>query len=199
MYVDSRLAGIQSVQTLSRLNRADPGKDTTFILDFVNHTEDVLKAFKTYHTTAGLASVSDPDLDYNLRAKLDAAGHYDDCEVDRVVAVELKPNARQSELAAAVEPEADRLQERDKAANAAVHLAKEQKNKAAIDTAQGELDALLLLQSDMGAFQRLDTFLSQIFDYGNTAPRSVRSSTSKCSDCWRSAASGRESTIPERC
>ena len=29
MYVDKRLAGIQAVQTLSRLNRAYPGKDTT--------------------------------------------------------------------------------------------------------------------------------------------------------------------------
>src|SRR5690606_17679867 len=30
MYVDRRLAGIQAVQTLSRLNRAHPGKDTTY-------------------------------------------------------------------------------------------------------------------------------------------------------------------------
>ena len=36
MYVDKRLAGIQAVQTLSRLNRKHPGKDETFILDFVN-------------------------------------------------------------------------------------------------------------------------------------------------------------------
>ena len=36
MYVDQRLAGIQAVQTLSRLNRAHPGKDTTYVLDFVN-------------------------------------------------------------------------------------------------------------------------------------------------------------------
>ena len=46
MYVDKRLAGIQSVQTLSRLNRAHPGKDTTYVLDFVNNAEDVLAAFK---------------------------------------------------------------------------------------------------------------------------------------------------------
>ena len=120
MYVDKRLAGIQAVQTLSRLNRAHPGKDTTYVLDFVNDTEDVLKAFKTYYSTAELANVSDPNLVYNLRAKLDAAGHYDDFEVDRVVAVELKPNAKQSELAAAVEPVVDRLQKRYKAAQAAL-------------------------------------------------------------------------------
>ena len=31
-----------------------------------------------------------------------------------------------------------------------------------------EMDALILFKSDMAAFQRLYTFLSQIFDYGNT-------------------------------
>jgi type I restriction enzyme R subunit len=135
----------------------------------VNDAADVLNAFQMYYTTAELADVTDPNLVYDLRAKLDAAGHYDDFEVDRVVAVELKPNAKQSELAAAVEPVVDRLQKRYKAAQDALRVAKDQKNKAAIDAAQGELDALLLFQRDMGAFQRLYTFLSQIFDYGNTA------------------------------
>ena len=168
MYVDKRLAGIQAVQTLSRLNRAHPGKDTTYVLDFVNNTEDVLAAFKTYHTTAELADVTDPNLVYNLRAKLDAAGHYDDFEVDRVVAVELKPNAKQSELAAAVEPVVDRLHKKYKAAQVALKAANEKKDKTAAETAQNGLNALLLFQSDMGAFQRLYTYLSQIFDYGNT-------------------------------
>ncbi len=122
MYVDKRLAGIQAVQTLSRLNRAYPGKDTTYVLDFVNDPEEVLAAFKTYHTTAVLVDVTDPDLVFNLRAKLDAAGHYDDFEVDHVIAVELKPNAKQSELAAAVEPVADRLHKNYKAASAALSL-----------------------------------------------------------------------------
>jgi type I restriction enzyme, R subunit len=169
MYVDKRLAGIQAVQTLSRLNRAYPGKDTTYVLDFVNHAEEVLAAFKTYHTTAELADVTDPNLVYNLRAKLDAAGHYDDFEVDRVVAVELKPNAKQSELAAAVEPVVERLHKKYKAAQAALKLANEKKDARAAETAQNELNALLLFQRDMGAFQRLYTYLSQIFDYGNTA------------------------------
>src|SRR5206468_11187279 len=35
MYVDKRLAGIQAVQTLSRLNRVPPLKEDTFDLDFV--------------------------------------------------------------------------------------------------------------------------------------------------------------------
>ncbi|HRQ91135.1 MAG TPA: hypothetical protein PLA50_20255, partial [Bacteroidia bacterium] len=62
MYVDKRLAGIQAVQTLSRLNRCHPGKDTTYVVDFVNEPADVLEAFKTYHTTAALSTTTDPNL-----------------------------------------------------------------------------------------------------------------------------------------
>ncbi len=114
-------------------------------------------------------STSSPFPPFDLRAKLDAAGHYDDFEVDRVVAVELNPKAKQSDLAAAVEPFVDRLQKRYKAAQQALKTATELKNKPAVEAARNELDALLLFQRDMGAFLRLYTFLSQIFDYGNTA------------------------------
>ena len=61
------------------------------MLDFVNDPAEVLAAFKTYHTTAELSATTDPNLVFNLRTKLDAAGHYDDFEVDRVVEAELKP------------------------------------------------------------------------------------------------------------
>ena len=55
MYVDKRLAGITAVQTLSRLNRAYPGKDTTYVVDFVNDPQEILIAFKTYYETAELS------------------------------------------------------------------------------------------------------------------------------------------------
>ncbi|MDP2820495.1 MAG: type I restriction endonuclease [Polaromonas sp.] len=169
MYVDKRLAGIQAVQTLSRLNRAHPGKNTTYVLDFVNDPAEVLASFKTDHTTAELSATTDPHLVFNLRAKLDGAGHYDDFEVERVVAVELNPNAKQSELIYALEPVLDRLLKRYKAAQEALKLAKDKDDAKATKTAQEELDALVLFKGDMGAYIRLYTFLSQIFDYGNTA------------------------------
>jgi len=168
MYVDKRLAGIQAVQTLSRLNRCYPGKDTTYVLDFVNETAEVLEAFKTYYDTAELADVTDPNIVFNLRAKLDGSGHYDDYEVDRVVAVELKPGAKQGELVAALEPVVDRLHRRYKAAQETLKAARETKNQTAEEAAKGELDALLLFQRDMGTYTRLYTYLSQIFDYGST-------------------------------
>jgi type I restriction enzyme, R subunit len=164
MYVDKRLAGIQAVQTLSRLNRSHKGKDTTYVVDFVNEPADVLEAFKTYHTTAELLATTDPNLVFNLRAKLDAAGHYDEFEIDRVVVAELKPDAKQSELLAAIAPVEDRLMKRYKAAQTVIAA-----NGADVEAAQDELNALILFKSDMGAYLRLYTFLSQIFDYGNTA------------------------------
>jgi len=168
MYVDKRLEGIQAVQTLSRLNRAYPGKDTTYVLDFVNDTKDILTSFKAYYTTAELADTTDPHLIYNLRAKLDAAGHYDSFEVDRVVEVSFKTGAKQGDLTGALEPVADRLLRRYKSAQEALKLAQAKEDEKAIEAAESELNALLLFKSDMGAFVRLYTFLSQIFDYGST-------------------------------
>jgi len=173
MYVDKRLAGIQAVQTLSRLNRSYEKngikKDTTYILDFVNEPVDILAAFKTYHTTAELENVTDPNLVYNLRAKLDSAGYYDDFEVDRVVEVELKPTAKQSELVSALEPVVDRLCKKYKKAQEHLVSAKARDDAEAAQTAQDEINALLLFKSDMAGYQRMYSFLSQIFDYGNTA------------------------------
>ena len=169
MYVDKRLAGIQAVQTLSRLNRSHPGKDTTYVLDFVNDPKDVLKAFKAYYETAELEGVTDPNLVYDLRAKLDASGHYDEAEIERVVAVEMDPNASQGQLVAALEPVADRLLRRYKAAKAALKGARDTGDAAMEKEAQDAINALVLFKHDLGTFLRVYTFLSQMFDYGNTA------------------------------
>ena len=169
MYVDKRLAGIQAVQTLSRLNRAHPGKDTTYVLDFVNEPADVLLAFKTYYETAELATTTDPNLVYDLRSKLDASGCYDSYEVERVVEVELRAGARQSELEVAIEPVADRLMKRYQEAQQARVAAQALAEAVAEKAAQDAMDALLLFRADMGSYLRLYTFLSQVFDFGSTA------------------------------
>ncbi|WP_175730662.1 type I restriction endonuclease subunit R [Burkholderia ambifaria] len=168
MYVDKMLGGIQAVQTLSRLNRAHPGKDTTYILDFVNDAGEVLNAFKTYYETAELEATTDPHHVYDLRAKLDAAGYYDDFEIDRVARVELDPKGTQAQLQAAIAPVADRLLKRYKATQQDKAAAEAQHDGKAAQAAKDTLDALVLFKNDMGAFVRLYSFLSQIFDYGNT-------------------------------
>ncbi|GAB3124499.1 type I restriction endonuclease subunit R [Novispirillum itersonii] len=168
MYVDKQLSGIQAVQTLSRLNRAHPGKDTTYVLDFANQPKDILAAFKTYYETAELEGVTDPNLVFDLRAKLDALGHYDDAEVERVVTADLNPRATQAQLAAAIAPVADRLLRRYRALQQALTAAQAAQDRRAEKDAKDELAALILFKRDLGAFQRVYSFLSQIFDYGST-------------------------------
>ena len=60
MYVVKRLAGVQAVQTLSRLNRNAPGKSRTFVLDFVNEEEEIYQAFKPYYETTPVGENADP-------------------------------------------------------------------------------------------------------------------------------------------
>ena len=172
MYIDKRLAGIAAVQTLSRLNRAyhddKSTKDTTYVVDFVNEPEEILAAFKDYHTTAELANVTDPNLVYDLRAKLDGAGHYDDFEVNRVVAVVLNASPSQAALAAAIAPVADRVVKRFKAAQQMLSAAQDKKDTTAERAAKDDMDALDLFKHDLGTFCRAYAFLSQMFNYGNT-------------------------------
>ncbi|MBB6598802.1 DEAD/DEAH box helicase family protein [Luteimonas sp. MC1825] len=169
MYVDKKLGGIQAVQTLSRLNRAHPGKDTTYVLDFVNDADEILQAFRTYYDTAELEATTDPNLVFDLRAKLDASGCYDDFEVERVAKIEVDPNTTQAQLVAAMQPVADRLLKRYRAAQQARAAAEAGGRDAVSKIEKDKLDALVLFKADMGAFNRLYAFLSQMIDYGNTA------------------------------
>ena len=169
MYVDKRLAGIQAVQTLSRLNRAHPGKDTTYILDFTNDPNDILAAFQTYYETAELATATDPNLVFDLKAKLDALGYYDDNEVERVVLIELDPKGSQAQLSAALEPVADRMLKQYRSAQDERRAAQTRQDAKAENEAKQQMEALQVFKRNLGAYLRVYTFLSQIFDYGNTA------------------------------
>jgi type I restriction enzyme R subunit len=96
MYVDKRLDGVQAVQTLSRLNRMIPGKQTPFVLDFVNEAEDIYRAFKPYYDTTSLQESSDPQKLETIKHELDAAQVYFWSEVEAYARVFYKPLSRQS-------------------------------------------------------------------------------------------------------
>ena len=96
MYVDKRLAGIQAVQTLSRLNRVHPRKEDTFVLDFVNDREEIQEAFKVYYEGAEMGEEVDPARMYVVKGELDASGVYLDEEVERFCIVYFKAKRRQS-------------------------------------------------------------------------------------------------------
>ena len=70
MYVVKRLAGVQAVQTLSRLNRIAPGKARTFILDFANEEDDIYQAFKPYYEATPVGENADPQRLSELQHRL---------------------------------------------------------------------------------------------------------------------------------
>ncbi len=154
MYVDKRIDGITAVQTFSRLNRTAPGKDATYILDFVNDPEQILDAFKPYYKRAELAGVTDPNLIHTLQAKLDDARIYAESEIETFVKVYLDPKGKQAALQAALAPAVDRFRKRWSDARDAGD--------------KKRLDELDLFRKDLASFVRLYDFLSQIINYADT-------------------------------
>ncbi len=152
MYVDKQLAGVAAVQTLSRLNRALPGK-TTMVLDFFNKAEDILAAFKPYFEEAAITTTTDPNLLHDLATKLDASGIYSPEEVDAVASSYVQGKGNNA-LTAAVQPVKQRF---IAARNAAIQSE---------DTSR--LEELEQFRSDVSAFVRLYDFLSQIIDFEDT-------------------------------
>lgn len=148
MYVDKRLAGIQAVQTLSRLNRMHPLKEDTFVLDFVNSPEEIRDAFKQYFEGAEMGEEAEPNRMYAIKAELDASSIYLAEEVQRFIAVYFKPKQRQSAadhqtMNAALDPAVDRF--------AALQVEDE--------------EAAELWRGKLNAFRNLYAFLSQVIPY----------------------------------
>lgn len=148
MYVDKRLAGIQAVQTLSRLNRMHPLKEDTFVLDFVNSPEEIREAFKQYFEGAEMGEEAEPNRMYAIKAELDASGIYLAEEVERFIAVYFKPKQRQSAadhqaMNATLDPAVDRF-------------------AALQDTDEEEAE---LWRGKLNAFRNLYAFLSQVIPY----------------------------------
>jgi type I restriction enzyme R subunit len=148
MYVDKRLAGIQAVQTLSRLNRTHPLKEDTFVLDFVNDREEIRDAFKVYYEGAEMGEEVDPARMYVVKGELDASGVYLDEEVERFCAVYFKPRQRQSAqdhqaMNAALDPAVSRF----------AALQKKEEDRAE------------LWRGKVQAFRNLYGFLSQVIPY----------------------------------
>jgi type I restriction enzyme R subunit len=96
MYVDKRLDGVQAVQTLSRLNRISPGKETPFVLDFVNDANDIYLAFKPYYDQTSLQETTDPQLLETIKHELNAMQVYFWSEVMAFAQVFYKDVAKQN-------------------------------------------------------------------------------------------------------
>src|SRR4051794_9047435 len=85
MYVDKPLSGVKAVQTLSRLNRAHPKKHDVFVLDFMNDSDTIERAFAPYYRTTILSEETDPNKLHDLRADLDGYEVYDAVQVEQLI------------------------------------------------------------------------------------------------------------------
>lgn len=96
MYVDKPLSGIKAVQTLSRLNRTCPGKEDTFVLDFVNDPEDIKAAFQPYYESTLLSEETDPNILYDLQADIEQYQVFTEEEVNKVNELEVTSGQKKS-------------------------------------------------------------------------------------------------------
>ena len=87
MYIDKRLRDVNAVQTISRLNRTCRGKDSTFVLDFVNTDEDIRNAFQPYYEATLLDGRTDYNKVYDLRSKIVPFLLYNSDDVDKYYTV----------------------------------------------------------------------------------------------------------------
>lgn len=84
MYILKKLHGVNTVQTLSRLNRiCPPYEKQTFILDFANDYKDIEKDFSKYYTTTLLSNTVSPDTIYDIESKLDGFYVLDPDDIDK--------------------------------------------------------------------------------------------------------------------
>ncbi|MGA1826313.1 MAG: UvrB domain 3-containing protein, partial [bacterium] len=113
MYVDKKLSGVRAVQTLSRLNRTAPGKDDTFILDFVNDRKTIMNSFQPYYEITTVTDEPEPNHLYDVKAKLDEMQIYWQSEIDSFSTIYFRPAGKltakdQSQLYAFIDPAVDR-------------------------------------------------------------------------------------------
>ncbi len=141
MYVDKPLYGIAAVQTLSRLNRACPGKDEVYVLDFANKTSTIEDAFSKFYRTTILSGETDPNKLYDLIALMESYQVYDQGNVEQLVEMFLSGAQR------------DRL---DPILDACTAVYKEL-----------ELDDQIKFKSAAKSFVRTYGFLGSILPYGS--------------------------------
>ena len=98
MYVDKTLHGVQCVQTLSRLNRTIRGKTATFVLDFVNHADEIRESFQRFYSSTMLEGESDPNSLYDTKSAIELTRLYFPQEVDEFCKEFFNPTRDESEL-----------------------------------------------------------------------------------------------------
>ncbi|TGE20886.1 type I restriction endonuclease subunit R [Hymenobacter metallicola] len=91
MYVDKKLGNINTVQTLSRLNRTARYKDDTLVLDFVNDPAQVQADFQGYYDGSFMReeAQTDPNTLYDVQADVMRAGVVSEADLEQFATIYL--------------------------------------------------------------------------------------------------------------
>lgn len=117
MIVDKKLKSVKAVQTLSRLNRTCPGKNDTFVLDFVNTPEDILEAFQPFYQETMHQQEVNTDLIYQTQRELRGYGIiYTDTDIEAFVREHFRPGRPDAKsmgrMSSTLKPVADRYNQK---------------------------------------------------------------------------------------
>lgn len=150
MYVNKKLSGIATVQTLSRLNRMSPGKSSPMVVDFINTPESIQKDFQTYYSDAYVTGEVDPNSLYTLAERLDTAGIYTDAEMTELADAYIQKKGGEA-IAKALGP----IKNRWNGLLRQSVLSMDKDARAALESFRG----------DIISYRNAWQFLSQIVDY----------------------------------
>ncbi|NSX36459.1 type I restriction endonuclease subunit R [Pseudarthrobacter oxydans] len=150
MYVDKKLSGVATVQTLSRLNRIYPGKTAPMVVDFRNTPASIQEDFKLYYSDAHVDGDVDPNALITVGERLDTSGIYTHKEMD-AVADAFVADAGGEAIAKVLSPIKNRW------------IGQWRQAVRSKDKAQKEL--LESFRSDVLSYRNAWQFLSQIVDY----------------------------------
>ncbi|MBF4574503.1 type I restriction endonuclease subunit R [Herbiconiux sp. VKM Ac-1786] len=150
MYVDKKLSGVATVQTLSRLNRIYPGKTSPMVVDFQNSPASIEKDFKLYFSDAHVEGEVDPNTLYTIADRLDTADLYTADEMNAVADAYLSEAGGEA-IAKALSPIKNRW-------TGQVRQAVLRKDKVT-------REKLIAFRADVIGYRNAWQFLSQIVDY----------------------------------
>jgi len=185
MYLDKKVSGIEAVQTLSRLNRTFPGKDKTYVIDFVNKTEEIVAAFRQYYKDVHISDIQDPNVVYDMRDRLQEMQIFEPEEVRQFALAIASPllEVTAEKLFSLTQSATDRFNGRMKMLNDAIvicerefDIAKRHGDQLGISRAEirrsehtKSRDELIIFSEGLTKFVKTYEYIAQLVDLGDAS------------------------------
>jgi type I restriction enzyme R subunit len=113
MIVDKRLRGHAAVQSLERLNRIHVDKEDTLVIDFVNQTDEIRRAFEQFHDETYLAEGADPEALIDLETRIRAHSLFETSEIVEFASIWFADGTSQASLHPLLARAIERYEEAD--------------------------------------------------------------------------------------